>query len=320
MTRTPTTNGTALNMPSPEDFVSEIDNPYFPLEAGTTFFYRGTREGQSVSSAFVVTHATKDILGVETRVIQDTVYLDGQLHEIAIDWFAQDEEGNVWYFGEATTEYENGIPVSTAGSWEAGVDGAQAGIIMEAHPAKGDTYAQEVAPPVAQDMATVLSLHRHVTVPYGSFKNCLETEEFSPLKPGFVEHKFYARGIGFLKAIAVSGGHETLDLVGISHDEGDDSNSGDIVSRTNILDTGSMAVRDSIFAGSAFPVRPSKTVITQKTANDRAIAKPSTQDYWHAAGPSPKAAITAARVQPGRHGEKVHEFFQLPSPIMEIPD
>src|SRR5689334_22566742 len=123
----------------PNNFVSKIDNPYFPLKPGTTFIYRGETDGTPTRDVMTVTHQTKEILGVTTTVVHDRVYEDGVLTEDTFDWYAQDEDGNVWYFGEDTKELdENGNVTSTEGSWEAGVNGAEPGIVMLAHPHKGD--------------------------------------------------------------------------------------------------------------------------------------------------------------------------------------
>src|SRR5262249_6789376 len=140
-------------------FVSTIDNPYFPLIPGTTFIYGGSTDNQPANDVFAVTYANKSILGVATTVILDRAFVNGELVEMTFDWFAQDDVGNVWYFGEDAREIQNGKVVSTEGSWEAGVDGALPGIVMEAHPLPGDCYLQEFAPGVAQDQATVLGLN-----------------------------------------------------------------------------------------------------------------------------------------------------------------
>jgi len=201
----------------PQDFKSNIDNPFFPLQPGTTFIYSGFQDRSTVRDEFAVTHNTVRIDHVTCRVIHDQVFLDGILEEDTFDYFAQDSDGNVWYFGEDTKELDaNGNVVSTEGTWRAGVDSAQPGIIMEAHPNVGDHYFQEMAPPVALDEATVLSLSEKVKVPFGTFTNCLETEEFTQLEPGNVEHKYYASGVGFLRSVVVKGGHERLELVNIT--------------------------------------------------------------------------------------------------------
>ena len=200
----------------PGDFTTKIDNPLFPLVPGTTYIYEGTKEGSAARDVFQVTRQTKVILGVTCREILDQAYVAGVLVEKTLDWFAQDEDGNVWYFGEATKELDAaGNIISTEGSWEAGVNGALPGIIMEAHPRRGDSYRQEFAAGVAEDMATVIALNRTVKVPFGTFTGCLETEEFSPLDPGALEHKYYAPGVGFIRVVAVKGGKEQLELVNI---------------------------------------------------------------------------------------------------------
>src|SRR5262249_2045245 len=185
--------GSAVLPPFPgsDHFVATIDNPFFPLIPGTTFIYDGSTDRQPARDVFAVTHDTKEILGVTTTVIRDRAFVNGELVEETFDWFAQDDVGNVWYFGEDAREIQNGVIVSTQGPWEAGVDGALPGIVMEAQPRKGDSYQQEFAPGVAEDQATVLSLNANVKVPFGSFDDCLKTEDTSPLDPGTVEHKFY---------------------------------------------------------------------------------------------------------------------------------
>ena len=203
---------------NPEDFVEEIDNPYFPLVPGTTFVYEGgsEEEGTNIREEVFVTNETKVILGVTTTVVQDTEYEDGELVEETFDWYAQDNEGNVWYFGEDSTEYEDGEPVSTEGSWEAGVNGAQPGIVMPGDPQVGDIYYQEFSPGEAEDQAEVLSLSETLNISYGSFENCLKTREFTTLEPGSEENKYYAPGVGLLLEEEVIGGDERLELVEIT--------------------------------------------------------------------------------------------------------
>jgi hypothetical protein len=201
---------------NPADFVSTIDNPYYPLIPGTTYFYRGTQEGSILTGEYHVTQDKKVILGVTTTVIRDRAFVDGVLEEETLDWFAQDKDGNVWYFGEDAKELDaDGKVVSTEGSWEAGVDGALPGIVMEAHPIVGDTYRQEFALGVAEDMATVLALGQDATVAYGAFTNCIKTKDFSALETSVVEEKLFAPGIGFILSVMVKGGTERLELVDI---------------------------------------------------------------------------------------------------------
>jgi hypothetical protein len=174
------------------EFTTTIDNEYFPMEPGTTFVYQGGAQ----HSEMTVTSDTKKVMSVECVVVDHKEWEGDQLIERTHDWYAQDKEGTVWYFGEDTKEYENGEVVSTKGSWEAGVDGAKPGIIMHADPKVGQSYYQEYYPGEAMDKARVLSFDASVTVPYGSFDRALETREWTPLQPGFSEKKYYVRGVG----------------------------------------------------------------------------------------------------------------------------
>ncbi len=185
----------------PADFVLGIDNPFLPLVPGTTFVYQADTDEGLEEIVMIVTDETKEVMGVICMVVRDTETVDGELLEDTFDWFAQDIEGNVWYFGEDSSEYEDGEVISTEGSWEAGVDGAQPGIIMLADPMVGDEYRQEFYCGEAEDDAEVVSLTESVVVPYGSFDNCLQTEETTDLEPDVLEHKFYAEGVGFVLAL-----------------------------------------------------------------------------------------------------------------------
>ncbi|HEU0208856.1 MAG TPA: hypothetical protein VFQ78_07730 [Candidatus Udaeobacter sp.] len=201
---------------NPADFTVKIDNPFFPLPPGVTFIYRGRKEMSKERDLFAVTERTIVIAGVTCRVVHDRVFVRGVLQENTFDYFAQDRDGNVWYFGEDTEELDrHGNVVSTEGTWRAGMNGARPGVIMEAHPQVNDHYFQELAAPLAQDEATVLSLHETAAVPLAKFRNCLLTKEFTQLEPGNVEHKFYARRIGFVLSVVVKGGKERLALVNI---------------------------------------------------------------------------------------------------------
>ncbi len=201
---------------NPADFTVRIDNPFFPLPPGISFIYRGRKGLSKERDVFAVTDRTIVIEGVTCRVVHDRVFIRGILQENTFDYFAQDRDGNVWYFGEDTEELDKkGNVISTEGTWRAGVNGAQPGVIMEAHPQVNDHYFQELAAPLAQDEATVLSLHETASVPLTKFRNCLLTKEFTQLEPGNVEHKFYARGIGFVLSVVVKGGKERLALVNI---------------------------------------------------------------------------------------------------------
>jgi hypothetical protein len=175
----------------PKNFTTTIDNPYFTLTPGTTLIYEGQTAAGLEHEEFAVTHRTRKILGVRCVEVHDTSTVKGKLTEDTLDWFAQDKAGNVWYFGENSKQVAGGLVVGLEGSWIAGEDGAQPGIIMEAHPAVGDVYRQEFALGTAEDLAEVVSLNKSVTVPAGSFTHCLETQETTPLEPDALENKFY---------------------------------------------------------------------------------------------------------------------------------
>jgi hypothetical protein len=202
----------------PNDFVATIDNQYYPLTPGTTFFYEGTVDGIPLTAEIIVTHETKEILGVTTIVVRDRAFENGNLVEDTNDWYAQDNIGNVWYFGEDSKQIQDGNVIGTEGSWEAGVDGATPGIVMEAFPHTGDKYLQEFAIGVAEDRAAILGTNAKATVPYGSFARCLKTKDYSLLEPDTMEHKYYAPGVGFILSVMVKGGEERLELVNITHE------------------------------------------------------------------------------------------------------
>jgi hypothetical protein len=189
----------------PDDFVDVIDNRFLPLTPGTRFIYTGVEDGEEEVNVVLVTHDRKEILGISAIVVLDRVFVEGELKEKTFDWFAQDERGNVWYLGEDTKEFEDGKVVSTEGSWEAGVDGAVPGIIMPAHPKVGQHYQQEFLRGEAEDEARVVARGLDITVPFGSFHNCLKTVEFTRLEPGVKEAKFYCPGVGFVKALGIQG-------------------------------------------------------------------------------------------------------------------
>ena len=162
-----------------------------------------------------VTDRTKRILGIDARVVHDIVAEEGDVVEDTFDWYAQDDAGNVWYLGEDTTEYDEGKS-STAGSWEAGVNGAQPGVLLPAEPEVGMAYRQEYSAGEAEDAAAILSLDERVEVPFGSFDHVLMTKDFTPLEPDVLEHKFYAKGVGPVLALALSGGGGREELVRFS--------------------------------------------------------------------------------------------------------
>jgi hypothetical protein len=192
----------------PANFTTTIDNPYFPLVPGTTFTY-STPNG-ATRDVFAVTHDTRVINGVTCAQVHDSVYTDGELTEDTLDFFAQDREGNVWYFGENTAEFENGLLATIEGSFLSGLNNDKAGIVMKAHPARGDFYRQEFSLGNAEDYAETLNLNSRVVVPYGRFNNCLKSQETTPLEPDALEDKYYAPGVGNVL---------TVDLVSGERDE-----------------------------------------------------------------------------------------------------
>jgi hypothetical protein len=199
----------------PAEFTTQIDNAYWPMAVGSRWVYRETdSEGAEQKVVVTVTDRTKQIAnGVEARVVHDVVTEDGQPVEVTDDWYAQDADGNIWYLGEATTEYENGKPVTTAGSFEAGVDGAEPGIIMPAAPQPGMTYRQEYYEGEAEDLGEIVRLDQQAEVPAGHFKDVVMTEDTNPLEPKILEFKFYAPGVGPVLATSVSGGSDREELL-----------------------------------------------------------------------------------------------------------
>lgn len=207
----------------PSNFGSNITNPYFPLVPGTVFHYvNRIIEGSDTSYQQIevsVLTDTKTIDGVDCRTVHDMVTEDGQVTEDTFDWYAQDNDGNVWYFGEHTKSMKDKSGSTTEGSWKAGERNACPGIIMWADPDahKGDIYYQEFLPGTAEDQAQVVNTNSKVTVPYGTFNNCLKIKEFTNLEPGVVEYKYYATNVGLLKTEMTSGGNELEVLTSITH-------------------------------------------------------------------------------------------------------
>ena len=193
----------------PADFTTKIDNPYWPMSPGSRWVYSETdTEGTSQKVVIEVTRQTKMIAnGIEARVVRDTVTEEGVPVEITDDWYAQDSDGNLWYLGEYVTNYEKGKVVDHGGSFEAGVDGAQAGIAVPANPEPGLTYRQEYYKGEAEDRAAVITVgEEQVQVPFGYFKDgILMTRDLVPTEPKVQELKFYAPGVGPLLSVHLDG-------------------------------------------------------------------------------------------------------------------
>jgi hypothetical protein len=210
------TAATTPPLPSPDKFASEVTNPWFPLKPGTVFTARGSEDGDKTKDVFTVTHRTKTILGIKATVIDDRVYVNGRLEERTNDWYAQDKDGNVWYLGEKTATLDSkGHVRSREGSWQAGVNGAKAGIFMPAHPRVGYTARQEFYKGHAEDEFKILSLDAHVKTPAVSSSHALLTQETTPLEKGVVDHKYYVRGYGTVVEKTVKGGNEQGKLVSV---------------------------------------------------------------------------------------------------------
>jgi hypothetical protein len=201
---------------APADFTPSVTNPYFPLKPGRTLVYAGTKDGKHALNIFAPASRTKVIDGVTTRVVEDRLYLDDVLEERTSDYYAQDRCANVWYFGEDTaTLDEQGHVISTDGSFHAGVDGAQPGVFMQAHPQVGRPFRQEWYQGHAEDTFKVRSLSAPVTVPLRTFEDALKTEETTALEPEVVDNKYFVKGIGEVEELAVQGPLEALKLVEI---------------------------------------------------------------------------------------------------------
>jgi hypothetical protein len=200
----------------PANFSPNVTNRLFPLPPGKTLVYTGTEDGKKALDLVAPTSRTKKIDGVTTRVVEDRVYLNNVLAERTSDYYAQDRCGNVWYFGEDTAELDrHGKVVSTEGTWHAGVDGAQPGVVMQAHPQLGRKFRQEWYQGQAEDVFKVIDRSAAVTVPYGSFRHALRTAETNALEPDVLDNKYYVRGIGEVVEVAVKGPREVLRLVEI---------------------------------------------------------------------------------------------------------
>jgi hypothetical protein len=180
----------------PAKFTNHITNPYWPMKPGATWTYVGRKDGAPERVVVTVSHATKTIMGVRCVVVTDVVTTNSTLAEKTTDWYAQDAAGNLWYFGEDSKDYKNGVVVSTAGTWEAGVDGALPGVIIQAHPRLGVTYRQEYRPGVALDKAKAIAIGATERTPAGTFRDVVITLDTDPLNPAKVEHKSFARGVG----------------------------------------------------------------------------------------------------------------------------
>lgn len=199
----------------PADFTTHVDNTYWPMRPGTRWVYNEDEGGSRLHVIVEVTHRTRTIRGIEARVVHDVVTEQGELVEDTLDWYSQDSGGSIWYLGERTREYDNGH-VSTAGSFEYGKDGAQAGVIVPGKPRAGCSYRQEYLAGEAEDRGQVLSRRDDVKVGGTRFRDVLSTSDSIALEPFVLEHKFLARGVGPVLTIGVSPEQAREELVRVT--------------------------------------------------------------------------------------------------------
>jgi hypothetical protein len=217
---------------------TKINNPFFPLVPGQTYVYRATGKDGCEEVSFEVTSQTREVAGVMTRVIHDIAYEDPECNgtltkvEDTFDWHAQDNAGNVWYFGEDTKNCNGNVCTQGPGSWEAGVKGARPGLFMLAAPQSGDRYHQEFAAGVAEDQALVIGTNVRVALAQPAklsgglayqqfFEGCIKTKDFTALSPGLIEHKYYCSRKGSFAGglVAVDelhGGTVRVELISVS--------------------------------------------------------------------------------------------------------
>ena len=197
----------------PADFSTNIDNPYWPMRPGSHWVYREVENGEAQRVDVTVTNRTKTLHGIEARVVHDRVSQHGETVEDTYDWYAQDSAGNLWYMGEDTAEYENGKLKTKEGSWAYGVDGAQPGVVVPASPKQGMSYREEYYAGHAEDAAAVLNIGSQVQVPFGRFQDAMLTRNFSTIEPTVEEMKLYAKGVGPVMELLVSGGSGRTELL-----------------------------------------------------------------------------------------------------------
>ncbi len=198
----------------PESFTSAIDNSWLPMPAGYTYVYEGETEEGLEHIEVTFSADTRMVMGVECRVVRDKVWVDGEFVEDTWDWYAQDSQGNIWYFGEDSYDFEDGAWVLSSGSWEANVDGAQPGIYMHAVAEIGVDYRQEYYFNHAEDMARVLETNASATIGLGTYTDCRITLDWNPLEEGSEETKTYAPGVGQIRETIMETG-DVIELIEI---------------------------------------------------------------------------------------------------------
>ena len=214
----PTAATASTNVPPPSAFAHPRANPWFPLRPGTVWRLRGIEDGQHFTQRTTVTHRHRTVAGVRVRVVRDVVRRrDGSIAELTHDWYATTDTGAVWYFGEATATYRrDGHLIDREGSWQAGVHGAVAGLIMPAHPRVTDAFRQEYQRGVAEDQAWIVERGARVRTPAISTGRGLRSLEWNRLEPGVVSQKLYVRGYGIVSERNLGGGQEAYELLSIN--------------------------------------------------------------------------------------------------------
>jgi hypothetical protein len=183
---------------NPEDFTNVITNEYFSLPVGKKMIYEGETADGLERTEIEIESATKEILGVETLIYRDRVYVEEVLVEDTRDYLAQDKEGNVWYFGEEVDNFEDGVLKDHEGSFIAGEDGAKPGIWMKAEQVVGDSYRQEYYPGEAEDIRDVVAVDQTVTTELATYTGCVQTYDWTPLDPDSREYKYHCPEVGAL--------------------------------------------------------------------------------------------------------------------------
>ena len=197
-------------------FSAHVDNQWYPLLPGMRWVYTGIKDGKRTRDIVLVTHRTRTIRGAPCIAVSDRLYMHGRLEERTTDWYTQDQNGDVWYFGEATAELApNGHVKNRQGSWMAGRHGAQPGIFMPAQPKLGTSYRQEYLRGQAADHFKIIGIFHTVAGTRVGTPNGLLTKEWTPLEPGIVDHKMYVRGIGEVLEQSEQGPNERGELVGV---------------------------------------------------------------------------------------------------------
>jgi hypothetical protein len=193
-------------------FSTTVDNPLLPLSTMRFKSLRGTERGEDggrlvrVRVETRVLRRSRRVAGVPVLVVQDRDFEDGELVERTLDYFAQDRQGNVWYFGESVDDIEDGRVVGHEGQWLAGRRGARPGLIMPAAPAVGQAFQSERAPGVAEDRSTVLALGIRLRTRAGRrFSGCIKTRDFAPLDR-LTETKYYCPRVGLARQLDRRGG------------------------------------------------------------------------------------------------------------------